>query len=62
MALVDAVQSKQVGSRAGSGGGVLVMPHHHGDVVTKGNNSAASQIDGLGNDVLLGQKTSKFQV
>ena len=40
VALVDAVQPEQVGSWSRGGGGVLVVPHNHGDIVTQGDDSA----------------------
>ena len=60
--LVNAVESEQICCRPCGGGGVFVMPDHHGDVVTQGHNGSTTQVDCLGNDVLLGKEAGKFQV
>ena len=62
MALVDAVEAKQIGSGAGGGGRVFVVPHDHGDVVPKWDDGATTEVDLLGNDVLLGKKASQFKM
>ena len=62
MTLVDAVQAKQVCGWTSGGGGVFVVPNHHGYVVSQGDNSAATQVNFIGKDVLVGKKASKFQM
>ena len=45
VALVDAVEAKQVCSGTSGGGGMFVVPNHHGYVVAQGDNGAAAQVN-----------------
>ena len=62
VALVDAVEAKQVCSGTSGGGGMFVVPNHHGYVVAQGDNGAAAQVNFIGKDVLVCKKTSEFQM
>lgn len=62
VALMDATEAEQVGSRASGGGALFVVPSHSGSVVTEGAHSAAAAVDFLSKDVLVGHKASQFQV
>lgn len=60
--LVDAVEPKKIGSGPCGGGGVFVMPGDRGGVVTEGDNGTAMTVDGLCDDVLLGNEASQLKV
>ena len=62
MALVNAVEAQEVSGWSSSSSRLFVVPDHHGNVVAKGNDSAATDVDLLGDDILLSQEASKFQM
>jgi hypothetical protein len=62
VALVDAVEPEEIGSWAGSGGGVFVMPRDHGDVVAKDTNGVSPAVHLLSENVLMGKQSGQLEI
>jgi hypothetical protein len=62
MPLVNAVEPEKVGGRTGCGGGLFMVPRHHGDVIPKDTDGVAPAVYILCEDILMGKQSGELQI